>query len=107
MCRNITTLRGLEPPATADEIEAAAVQYVRKVTGVTKVTDATREAFDAAVAAVTAATARALADLPERRNPPTTVPPLRREEVAARIAARQAAREEHERLHDQGVPHVH
>lgn len=107
MCRNITTLRGLEPPATADEIEAAAVQYVRKVTGVATVTDVTREAFDAAVAAVAAATARALADLPARRTPPATVPPLRREEVAARVAARQAAREEHERLHEQGVPHSH
>ena len=101
MCRNITTLRGLEPPATTDEIQAAAVQYVRKVT------DVTREAFDAAVAAVTAATAQALVDLPELRNPPLTVPPLRREEVAARIAARQAARDEHERLHELGVPHSH
>jgi hypothetical protein len=107
MCRNITTLRGLEPPATADEIEAAAVQYVRKVTGITKVTEATREAFNAAVAAVAAATAQALADLPERRNPPSTVPPLRRDGVAARVAARQAAREEHERLHEQGVVHSH
>lgn len=107
MCRNITTLRGLEPPATADEIEAAAVQYVRKVTGLTKVTDVTREAFDAAVAAVAAATAQVLADLPERRNPPSTVPPLRREDVAARVAARRAAREEHERLHEQGVAHSH
>jgi len=107
MCRNITTLRGLDPPATTDEIEAAAVQYVRKVTGITKVTEATREAFDAAVAAVAAATAQVLADLPERRNPPSTVPPLRREDVAARVAARQAARDEHERLHEQGVPHSH
>ncbi|HEX5331035.1 MAG TPA: DUF2277 domain-containing protein [Cellulomonas sp.] len=107
MCRNITTLRGLEPPATADEIEAAAVQYVRKVTGITKVTDVTREAFDVAVAAVAVATTRALADLPERRNPPSTVPPLRREDVAARVAARQAAREVHERLHEQGVSHRH
>ena len=107
MCRNITTLRGLEPPATTDEIQAAAVQYVRKVTGITKVTDVTREAFDAAVAAVAAATAQALIDLPERRNPPMTVPPLRREEVAARIAARQAARDEHERLHELGLPHSH
>src|SRR5659263_628180 len=106
MCRNITTLRGLEPPATTDEIEAAAVQYVRKVTGITKVTEVTREAFNAAVAA-TAATAQALADLPERRNQPSTVPPLRRDDVAARVAARQAAREEHERLHEQGVPHSH
>jgi len=107
MCRNITTLRGLEPPATSDEIEAAAVQYVRKVTGITKVTDVTREAFEVAVAAVAEATARALAELPDRRHPPATVPPLRREDVAARVAARQAAREEHERLHESGVPHSH
>lgn len=103
MCRNITTLRGLDPPATTDEIEAAAVQYVRKVTGITKVTDVTREAFEAAVEAVAAATAQVLTDLPERRNPPSTVPPLRREDVAAR----QAARDEHERLHELGVPHSH
>ena len=107
MCRNITTLRGLEPPATPDEIEAAAVQYVRKVTGITKVTDVPREAFDAAVAAIAAATTQVLADLPERRTPPPTVPPLRREDVAARVAARQAARDEHERLHELGVPHGH
>lgn len=107
MCRNITTLRGLDPPATADEIEAAAVQYVRKVTGITAVTDVTREAFDAAVAVIATATARVLADLPERRSPPATVPPLRRPDVAARVAARQAAREEHERLHEQGVAHSH
>jgi hypothetical protein len=107
MCRNITTLRGLEPPATTDEIEAAAVQYVRKVTGITKVTEVTREAFDAAVAAVAAATAQALADLPERRNPPSTVPPLRRDDVTARVEARQAARGEHEHLHAQGVPRRH
>ena len=107
MCRNITTLRGLEPPATSEEIEAAAVQYIRKVTGITKVTDVTREAFEAAVAAVAAATAQVLADLPERRVPPSTVPPLRREEVLARIAERQAAREEHERMHELGIPHSH
>ncbi|MCR6493602.1 DUF2277 domain-containing protein [Cellulomonas sp. P24] len=107
MCRNITTLRGLEPPATPDEIEAAAVQYVHKVTGLTQVSDVTREAFDTAVATVAAATARVLADLPERRSPPATVPPLRRDAVAARVAARQAARDEHERLHEQGVTHSH
>jgi len=107
MSRNITTLRGLEPPATAEEIEAAAVQYVRKVSSITKVSDVTREAFDAAVAAVADATAQLLADLPERRQPPTTVPPLRREEVQARIAARQAAREEHERMHELGIEHSH
>lgn len=107
MCRNITTLRGLEPSATAEEIEAAAVQYVRKVSGITQVSDVTREAFDAAVTAIAAATSQLIADLPERRQPPTTVPPLRREEVQARIAARQAAREEHERMHELGIEHSH
>jgi len=88
MCRNITTLRGLEPHATAEEIEAAARQYVRKVTGVQKTTDATREAFEQAVAQVAAVTARLLDELPPRRLPPPTVPPLRRPEVRARLADR-------------------
>ena len=90
MCRNITALRGLEPPATDEEIEAAARQYIRKVTGIQSVTDGTRAAFEQAVRDVAATTTRLLADLPERRQPPTTVPPLRRPEVRARIAARQA-----------------
>lgn len=107
MCRNITTLRGLEPPASDAEIEAAAVQYVRKVTGVRTLSPATREPFEAAVRAVVAATAAVLADLPERRVVPTTVPPLRRPEVQARIAARMAEREEHERAHELGHAHVH
>ncbi|MEZ5151454.1 DUF2277 domain-containing protein [Rhodococcus zopfii] len=88
MCRNITELRGLEPAATAEEIEAAARQYVRKVSGIQKLSDATREPFEQAVAEVTATTARLLAALPERRQPPATIPPLRRPEVQARIAAR-------------------
>ena len=88
MCRNITELRGLEPPATTTEIEAAARQYVRKVSGITRPTEANAEAFEAAVAVVTAATARLLAALPARRQPPKTVPPLRRPEVQARLAAR-------------------
>ena len=87
MCRNITTLRGLEPPATAEEIEAAARQYVRKVTGVQSLSDATREPVERAVAEVAAITARLLADLPARRRPPTTIPPLRRPEVRDRLAA--------------------
>ncbi len=87
MCRNITELRGLEPAATAEEIDAAAVQYVRKVSGVHKLSDATREPFERAVAEVAAATTRLLAALPDRRQPPPTVPPLRRPEVRARIAA--------------------
>ncbi|MFD8497399.1 DUF2277 domain-containing protein [Amycolatopsis sp. NPDC059657] len=88
MCRNITTLRGLEPSATAEEIEAAARQYVRKISGVQTVTDSTREAFEAAVAEITAISTRLLNELPPRRQPPATVPPLRRPEVQARIAAR-------------------
>ncbi|OLF12916.1 hypothetical protein BLA60_06595 [Actinophytocola xinjiangensis] len=88
MCRNITALRGLEPAATPEEIEAAARQYVRKVTGVQSLSDSTRGPFEAAVAAVAEATAAVLAELPARRQPPTTVPPLRRPEVVARMAAR-------------------
>ncbi|MQA82127.1 MAG: DUF2277 family protein [Streptosporangiales bacterium] len=90
MCRNITTLRGLEPVATAEEIEAAARQYVRKVSGVQSVSDATREPFEAAVAEITVITTRLLGELPARRQPPPTVPPLRRPEVRARMAARGA-----------------
>ena len=78
VCRNITTLRGLEPPATPDEVEAAARQYVRKVSGVQSVSAATSEAFERAVREVTAATAALLASLPPRKQPPTTEPPLRR-----------------------------
>ncbi|MBP1160769.1 hypothetical protein ABIC28_003900 [Rhodococcus sp. PvR044] len=87
MCRNITELRGLEPAATAEEIEAAARQYVRKVSGVQKLSDATREPFEQAVAEVTATTMRLLGVLPSRKQPPATVPPLRRPEVRARMAA--------------------
>jgi hypothetical protein len=78
MCRNITTLRGLEPSATGEEIEAAARQYVRKVSGVQSTSAATSEAFDRAVAQVTAATTDLLASLPPRKQPPPTLPPLRR-----------------------------
>ncbi len=78
MCRNITTLRGLEPAATAEEIEAGARQYVRKISGVQKTSAATEEAFERAVADVTRITTRLLAELPPRRQPPKTEPPLRR-----------------------------
>ena len=78
MCRNITTLRGLEPPATDEEIEAAARQYVRKVSGVQSTSAATEEAFERAVALVAAATTELLGELPPRRNPPRSEPPLRR-----------------------------
>ncbi len=78
MCRNITTLRGLEPPVTADEIEAAARQYVRKVSGIQAATERTEDAFEEAIREVTAATERLIAALPPRRQPPPTLPPLRR-----------------------------
>jgi hypothetical protein len=84
MCRNITELRGLEPPATAVEIEAAARQYVRKASGITRPSPANIEAFDAAVAEVAATTARLLEVLPPRRQRPKSLPPLRRPELAAR-----------------------
>lgn len=82
MCRNITTLRGLEPPATPDEVEAAARQFVRKVSGVQKTSQATEDAFERAVERILAATADLLAELPPRKQPPPTLPPLRR--IAAR-----------------------
>jgi hypothetical protein len=108
MCRNITTLRGLEPPATDDEIRAAAEQFVRKVTGVqSKAAPATREPCERAAEQIAAIVDALLAELPERKVPPKTVPPLRREEVKARIAARMREREEHERMHELGIAHNH
>lgn len=87
MCRNITELRGLEPPATAEEIAAASRQYVRKVSGVVHPSAANAEAFEAAVAEVTATTRRLLEALPPRRQPPKSIPPLRRPEVLARLGS--------------------
>ena len=81
MCRNITTLRGLAPAATADEIEAAARQYVRKISGVQSTSTATATAFEHAVEQIAAVTTELLAELPPRRQPPPTVPPLRRREA--------------------------
>lgn len=78
MCRNITTLRGLEPAATDDEIVAAARQYVRKVTGVQKTSANTEAAFERAVAIIAEATERVVQELPPRKVPPKTQPPLRR-----------------------------
>jgi hypothetical protein len=82
MCRNITTLRGLEPEATPVEIEAAARQYVRKISGVQATSPKTEEAFEKAVRLITAASKELLATLPPRQQPPPTLPPLRR--IAAR-----------------------
>jgi hypothetical protein len=75
MCRNITTLRGLEPSATPEEVEAAARQYVRKVGGVQSPSARTEAAVERAVEAVAAATHELLAELPPRRQPPPTLPP--------------------------------
>jgi hypothetical protein len=85
MCRNITTLRGLQPAATPEEIEAAARQFVRKISGVQSTSPQTEESFERAVTRVTEATAELLAGLPPRRQPPPTLPPLRR--IAAKRTA--------------------
>lgn len=108
MCRNITTLRGLTPPATDEEIRAAAEQFVRKVTGVqNSAAAATREPCERATTEIAAIVDALLAELPERKVPPKNLPPLRREEVQARIAARIREREEHERMHELGIAHTH
>ncbi len=78
MCRNITPLRGLVPPATADEVQAAALQYVRKVGSLSSISEANRPAVDRAVTRIAEATLELLEELPERRVPPRTEPPLRR-----------------------------
>jgi len=85
MCRNITELRGLEPPATRDEVEAAARQYIRKVTGVAKPNAMIASALDELALEVADVTERALALVPTRRTPPPTLPPLRRPEVRERL----------------------
>lgn len=86
MCRNITGLRGLEPAATPQEIEAAALQYVRKVGALSSVSARTEDAVARAVRRVAEATADLLAELPERRQPPATQPPLRQASVRGRMA---------------------
>jgi len=78
MCRNITPLRGLEPPATAEEVTSAARQYVRKVAAVSTAGQMASPAIEKAIERVAAATADLLAELPPRRTPPAVVPPLRR-----------------------------
>jgi len=83
MCRNITTLRGLEPAATPEEIEAASRQFVRKISGITKPSGVTIDRFEEAVAEIAAISTALLADLPPRRQPPPTLPPLRRGHVHA------------------------
>jgi hypothetical protein len=89
MCRNITTLRGLQPVATPTEIEAAARQYVRKISGVQSTSAATEAAFERAVFSITQASTLLLSELPPRKQPPPTLPPLRR--IAARNTAAAAS----------------
>jgi len=86
MCRNIRTLFNFEPPATDEEIEASALQYVRKVSGFTHPSKANEVAFDAAVREVARVT-RELVDALETRAAPRD-----REVEAARARARAAAR---------------
>jgi hypothetical protein len=85
MCRNITELRGLEPPATRQEIEAAAAQYVRKVTGVTKPNLVLAATMEQAARDIADITEKLLQQVPARRQPPKSMPPLRRPEVRARL----------------------
>ncbi len=78
MCRSITTLRGLEPAATPEEIDAAARQFVRKISGIRHPSANTEEPFQRAVTEIAEVAARLLDELPPRRQPPKTVPPTRR-----------------------------
>ena len=85
MCRNITELRGLEPPATEEEIGAAAQQFVRKVTGVTRPNLETAARMESAAREIAAIVTELLAVVPSRRQPPKSLPPLRRPDVRARL----------------------
>ncbi len=86
MCRNIRTLHNFEPPATASEVQAAAVQYVRKVSGATHPSQANQAAFHQAVLEVAASTRRLLEELT------TTAPAKDRDVEAAKARARAATR---------------
>jgi hypothetical protein len=86
MCRNIRTLHNFEPPATAEECHASALQYVRKISGMNKPSAANAHAFDHAVATITAATRELVASLA------TTAPPKNRDDEAAKARARSAER---------------
>jgi hypothetical protein len=86
MCRNIRTLSNFEPPATPDEIQSAALQYVRKISGTTHPSKANEAAFARAVQAIAAETDRLLGELV------TTAPPKDREVEAAKARVRAEAR---------------
>jgi len=85
MCRNIHTLHNFEPAATNDEVHAAALQYVRKISGSTKPSKANEEAFNRAVAEIAHITGHLLEDLV------AVAPPKNREEEAAKARARAVA----------------
>jgi hypothetical protein len=86
MCRNIRTLHNFEPPATEDEVTAAALQFVRKVSGSTRPSSANQEAFDNAVREIAHVTQHLLDDLV------TSAPPKNREAEAEKARARAALR---------------
>jgi hypothetical protein len=86
MCRNIRTLYNFDPPATPEEARAAALQYVRKISGFNKPSRANEAAFNRAIDEVTAVSMQLLSELQ------TTAPPRNREEEAAKARARSAAR---------------
>jgi len=86
MCRNIKPLFNFEPPVTGDEIRAASLQYVRKISGFTKPSQANEAAFQQAIEEIAASSARLLESLA------TSAPPKNREEEAAKARARGAAR---------------
>jgi hypothetical protein len=86
MCRNIKILFNFQPPATDDEVRAAALQFVRKISGFAKPSKANETAFDAAVEDITMVSRRLLYSLE------TTAPPKNREEEAAKAKARSAQR---------------
>jgi len=86
MCRNIKPLFNFEPPVTDDEVRAASLQFVRKISGFTKPSQANEAAFEAAIEEVSAASSRLLHELT------TGAPPKNREEEAAKARARGAAR---------------
>jgi hypothetical protein len=86
MCRNIRTLYNFDPPASQEEVRAAALQYVRKISGFNKPSQANAAAFEQAVDAVAAVSAELLAELS------TAAPPKNREVVAAKARARAAQR---------------
>ena len=86
MCRNIRTLYNFHPPASEDEVHAASVQFVRKISGMTRVSQVNQRAFDQAVKEV----ARASHKLMDRLD--TTAPPKNREEEVAKARARAAKR---------------